>query len=120
MDEETPTDSRTLILTAIDSTYNTKKFLELCLVIYHMEEPEYEEEIEVLLKDDDLIREISIVSTLKENTEDRLYYLDKDLSTGALQYKEKLEKRITGITIENLKRLSIILKRLNEEADIEL
>lgn len=121
LDEQEPTDKRSLILLAIESTYNTKKFLELCLVIYHMEEEEEsEKEIETLLKNNELMREISIISTIKENPEERLYYLDHDLTTGSLQYKEELEERITTITIENLQRLSAILKILNEEADIEL
>lgn len=122
LDEENRgTDKRSLILLAIESTYNTKKFLELCLVIYNMEGKNKEsKEIEKLLKDQTFMREVSMVSTIKETPEERLYYLDEDVTTGSLQYKEQLETRITDITIKNLQTLSKILKTLNEEENIEL
>jgi len=120
-DEEKPTDTRTLILTAIDSTYNTKRFLELCLVIYYMEEDKKNaKKIETTLRNLELMRDLSIVSTIKENPEDRIYYYDHDKSTGALQYQEKLEKYINDLTLDHLKNLSDILKRLNAEEEIAL
>lgn len=119
--DEQPSDTRSIILLAIDNTYNTKKFLELCLVAYTMEDDKKNAgAVEKLLMNQELMRELSIVSTIKENPEDRIYYYDYDKSTGSLQYKEELEKFIADITIQNLKRLSKMLKELSEEQEIAL
>lgn len=121
MDEEKPSDTRSIILLAIDNTYNTKKFLELCLVAYTMEDKKKEaKKTEELLSNQTLMRELSIVSTIKETPEERIYYLDHDKSTGVLQYKEELETLITTVTLQNLKTLSKMLKELSKEEEIEL
>jgi hypothetical protein len=121
LDDEQPSDTRGLILAAIDNTYNTKKFLELCLVIYEMEEETADaKKVEKTLKNLELMRDLSIVSTIKENPEDRIYYLDRDKSTGALQYQKEMESFISEVTITNLKKLSSILKRLNAGEEIQL
>lgn len=122
MDEEnTHSDTRSLVLAAIAET-KTTAFLELCYVVYNA--TDHEEQAKKALEeitDLPFMRMVKELEALTEENEHKVYYYGPDdRSPRTLQYREELEKSIRLIRNYHLYELSQILKELNQEEMIDL
>lgn len=120
-DDNNNYDVRSLILQAVEEQTMTK-FLELCYFIYEatMEEENSNSILEVI-NDQEFIRRVKQLEAITEDAENKIYYYeDNNYSPSKLAYRENLERTIRTVRNEELKKLALILRMLNEEEEIAI
>jgi len=114
-------DIRNLIIQTINEQRNSI-FLELCYVIYETTNKKTEaKNVLTILNEENTMRGLRKLEALTEENENKIYYYENDeYSPNKLNYQQELEKSIRTIRNEQLKKLAITLRELNEEEDIEI
>lgn len=121
MEEETNI-LQNLITQTIQTKYDTQQFLKNCYLIYKTTNHEdWAEQTQKKLRDPRIHRIIGFLQSLKEDTETRtLYYAPDKGEQDPLRYRPELEQEIISLELDQLQKLSQILRELQEEQEIEI
>jgi hypothetical protein len=108
-----------MIMNAISLSEQPKKFLQTCYVIYQATNHQaWAKEVQEFLNDTQNKRTLGYIESIKEDNETRMNYygIDKGMKDPLL-YQEETEQTLHDNTMQQLNRLSKILK---EEAEKQM
>lgn len=120
MDEE-HTDTRSIILQAIQETKNSL-FFEKCYFIHELTKKGAKaKKVLQLLNNEEFMRELKQLEAINKDEENEIYYYGKDeQSPKKLHYRTTLEEQIRTNRQEQLRELAKTLAELNEEEEFDL